>query len=55
MTTPISQVEDTNYVQHCLLVALQLDDVNYYLSTNRRPLTFGGNSFNALGWLLQVS
>ena len=55
MTTPISQVEDTNYVQHCLLVALQLDDVNYYLSTNRRPLTFGGRVFNALGWLLQVS
>lgn len=55
MTTPISQVEDTNYVQHCLLVILELDDTTYYLTSNRRPLTYDGIVFNALGWLLQVS
>jgi hypothetical protein len=55
MSTPIVQVEDTNYVQHCLLVALQLDDTTYYLTSNRRPLTYNSIVFNALGWLLQVS
>lgn len=55
MTTPITQVEDTNFLQHCLLVVLELDTTTYYLTSNRRPLTFDGNVFNALGWLLQVS
>jgi hypothetical protein len=55
MTTPIPQVDDTNYLQHCLLIVLELDDTTYYLTSNRRPLVFGGNVFNALGWLLQVS
>ena len=55
MSTAISQVEDTNYLQHCLLVELQLDDTTYYLTSNRRPFSFGGNVYNALGWLLQIS
>jgi hypothetical protein len=55
MTTPITQTQDTNFLQHCLLVALNLDGDQYYLTSNRRPLTFDGRVFNALGWLLQVS
>lgn len=55
MSTSIPEVTDTNYLQHCLLVALQLGDDDYFLTSNRRPLTFRGRLYNALGWLLQVS
>lgn len=55
MSTPIAQVEDTNYVQHCLLVILTLDNTTYYLTSNRRPISYGAVTFNALGWLLQIS
>lgn len=55
MSTSIPQVEDTNYLEHSLFVVLNLDDTTYYLTSNRRPITFGPVSFNALGWLLQIS
>ena len=53
--TAITQVEDTNYLQHCLFVVLELDNTTYYLTSNRRPIILSGTLFNAMGWLLQVS
>lgn len=55
MSTAITQVEDTNYLQHALFVILTLDDTTYYLTSNRRPISFGPITFNAMGWLLQIS
>lgn len=55
MSTSIPQVEDTNYLEHSLFVILNLDEDTYYLTSNRRPISFGPVTFNALGWLLQIS
>lgn len=55
MSTSIPQTQDTNYLEHSLFVILTLDTDTYYLTTNRRPISFGAVTFNALGWLLQIS
>lgn len=56
MSTSIPQVTNTNFAQHSLFVYLNLDGDEYRLTSNRQPVDFGGGEyFQALGWLLQIS
>jgi hypothetical protein len=61
MTTAIPQVTDTNEINHFINIDLTLGNTTYYISTNRRPIsaisptTFTEQTYQALGWALQIS
>lgn len=54
MSTTIPTVEDTNYISHALLLQIQLGSTTYYISNHNSPITIGFNTYQPMGWLLQI-
>lgn len=54
MSTPIPEVEDTNYINHFLLLQIQLGSTTYYISNYNSVIINGGNTYLPMGWMLQV-
>jgi hypothetical protein len=54
MSTPIPEVEDTNYLTHFLLLQIELGNTIYYISNHNATITVGGTPYLPMGWLLQV-
>jgi hypothetical protein len=54
MSTNIAEIQDTNYLNHALLLKIQLGNVIYTISNHNSPITVGSNTYLPMGWLLQV-
>lgn len=55
MSTNITAV-DARSIQHCLLINLELNSTTtYYLSNHFQEISYGGNTYNQLGYFLQMS
>ncbi len=54
MSTPIPELEDTNYVNHFLLLQIELGGTTYYVSNYNNVVTVGGIPYLPMGWLLQI-
>jgi hypothetical protein len=54
MSTVIPALQASS-IKHCMFIDLDVNGVSYYLSNAYAPLTYNGNTYTQLGYLLNVS
>lgn len=54
MSTYIPEVDNTNYINHALLLIIQLGNTVYRISNHNAPITVGLYTYLPMGWLLQI-
>jgi hypothetical protein len=54
MTTVIPEL-NRNFIKHCLLIDIYLNDTTYYISNAYAPVTFDGHTYTQLGHFLGMS
>jgi len=55
MARSIPPVENTNAIKHCILIDLNLDGTQYYISSSYNELVYDSNTYTQLGAFLSLS